>query len=83
MEKVNQKLKSLEQTCFACPSQWEGELENGKFIYIRFRWGNLGYGIGDTIGEAIHNYDYGESISDGLDGLISEEEMLKHLGLSL
>jgi hypothetical protein len=34
-------LKNLKRTCFACPSQWEGECEDGTILYIRFRFGVL------------------------------------------
>lgn len=65
------KLLRLKKTCEACPSQWEGELEDGRFIYIRFRWGNLGFGIGETIKDAIKNYDYGNDVgNDPLNGAL-------------
>jgi hypothetical protein len=35
------KLTSIEQTCLACPSQWEGKLKSGRMIYVRYRWGTL------------------------------------------
>jgi hypothetical protein len=31
----------LIKTCDACPAQWEGETEEGKYVYIRFRFGQL------------------------------------------
>ena len=31
----------LTKTCGACPAQWEGVVEDGRMIYIRFRWGWL------------------------------------------
>lgn len=34
-------IEHLTQTCGACPSQWEGELEDGRMLYIRYRWGYL------------------------------------------
>jgi hypothetical protein len=83
MNKLNLTLKTLRQTCNSCPSQWEGELTNGNFIYIRFRWGNLGYGIGATIDQAVVNYDYGEQIGDEFDGNLSQVKMLRLLGLKL
>ena len=81
MEKI--KLKSLEKTCFACPSQWEGQLENGEYVYIRYRWGSLSFGSGDTIDEAIDNSQYVKSIGDEMDGVLSTEDMLNELGLEL
>ena len=80
---INLKLKNLKQTCIACPSQWEGELENGKFIYIRYRWGNLGYGIGENHDDAVKKYNYGEDVGDnGFDGEMNTEDMMRYLGLS-
>jgi hypothetical protein len=35
------KVATLEKTCEACPSQWEGVGANGEDIYIRYRWGTL------------------------------------------
>lgn len=29
------------QTCWACPSQWEGFMADGQVFYIRFRHGNI------------------------------------------
>ena len=83
--KLNLKLKNIEQPCIACPSQWEGELEGGKFIYIRFRWGNLTWGVGETINKAVDESMKcdGISIGDGLDGAMEKKEMFELLGLTL
>lgn len=40
-------IASLKRTCIACPSQWEGVLEDGRPIYIRFRWGELSVRLGE------------------------------------
>ena len=53
----------------ACPSQWEGETEDGKEVYIRYRWG---YGRIDLDGETI--YDWGGE--NGFDGVCEDEELL-------
>ena len=34
-------IKSIEQTCTMCPSQWEGKTKCGRLYYIRFRHGQL------------------------------------------
>jgi len=31
----------IDQTCGACPSQWEGKTVDGKEVYVRYRWGYL------------------------------------------
>ena len=43
----------LKQTCESCPSQWEGRTDDGQFIYIRYRWGSLEYGIGESLRKAV------------------------------
>lgn len=73
------KLKTLEMTCDFCPSQWEGETEDGKRIYIRYRWGHLSYLIGDDpvnssiLIRAGHDYD----------GIMETETMLKFLNIEV
>lgn len=47
------KLVSLEQTCGACPSQWEGKLEDGRFVYARYRYGHLAVTAADSVNMAI------------------------------
>lgn len=64
------KIKTLTQTCLACPSQWEGKTKGGKDIYIRYRHGSFRVEIDGEI--VLH-----QSVGDGLDGLMSTDEMLK------
>jgi hypothetical protein len=63
------KLKNIVQTCYACPSQWNAWTEDGKLVYIRYRYGHFRV---DVSGETV----YEESIGDGLDGVLSQEQML-------
>lgn len=81
------KIISLEKTCETCPSQWEFQLEDTRYGYARYRWGNLTISlslIGGTLREAI----LGETIltaqlCDDLDGFLSTENFylaLKLLG---
>jgi len=49
------KVVALNKTCFACPAQWEGTLEDGRTIYARYRSGALSVGIGDDLDDAIEN----------------------------
>jgi hypothetical protein len=39
-------MKEIEQTCAACPAQWEGLTADDRIVYIRFRWGILSVRIG-------------------------------------
>lgn len=66
------KISKIEQTCYACPSQWEIDLEDGRHIYVRYRWGTLSFDV-DNIEV------YSEDIGDGLSGVIGEGEMLRIL----
>ena len=59
----------LERTCIACPSQWEGELDTGQSVYIRFRHGQLTIDIDDTCVLSI-------VCSDRLDGSMSNEALI-------
>jgi hypothetical protein len=47
------KVVALKKTSLACPSQWEGVLEDGRVIYVRYRWGELSVGVGDDVDEAV------------------------------
>jgi hypothetical protein len=73
------KVVALEKTSLACPSQWEGTLEDGRVIYARYRHGALSVGIGDDIDEAVHNgwtneALYADYVGDGFDGFMDFEE---------
>lgn len=43
------------ETCSACPLQYECETDDGKFVYVRFRWDILTIGIGASMDEAVEN----------------------------
>jgi hypothetical protein len=78
------KLMTLKRTCIACPSQWEGTLENGRVIYARYRYGELSVGVGNDIDEAVRNGMsdqalYADHIGDGLDGFMDFQELKVHL----
>lgn len=79
------KIKNLECTCEACPSQWEGTTINGEAIYIRYRWGRLTIRLSKpdgTIEDAVENGKllYDKQIGDGMDGVISLEEVIEKIG---
>jgi hypothetical protein len=62
-------------TCFACPTQWEGEMTDGTKFYFRYRHGVARLGFGDTIDEAVMDTS-GESMvfGDSLDGVMDHTE---------
>ena len=71
---------SLKQTCSACPSQWEGHLEDGRMFYIRFRWGGLAVSISDhptsDVGEAVDGgYIFRGQTNDQWNGCMTTDEM--------
>lgn len=65
-------LRSLTQTCIACPSQWDGVMQTGAEVYVRFRWGVLSMTI-----NGVRTYE--KQLSGSLDGFMTTEEMLQIL----
>ena len=75
------KIKELKQTCLCFPSQWEGSLETGESIYIRYRWGRLSvrtsFQPSNDIIDAINgNEILSITCSDALDGCLSKEGLI-------
>lgn len=74
------KVTALKRTCLACPSQWEGTLEDGRAVYARYRHGELSVGVGDDVDGAVRNARsdvavYAEEIGDCLDGFMAFDEL--------
>ena len=70
----------ITQTCFACPSQWEATLSDGRMLYIRYRWGHLGVCVSkvptDDGMEAVGgNRVFGAQLGDEFDGVIGIDEV--------
>lgn len=65
------KVKRYEQTCWACPSQWDIFLENGDYVYARFRFGYLSLTLNSR--EAIFGLEQGS----GFDGVMSTSELME------
>lgn len=76
-------LTQLEMTCGACPSQWEGRLLDGRFVYVRYRWGCLAVGMEATMEDAIMNRELVLSTGDNFHGVMSTKEMLAVTGFVL
>lgn len=62
----------LEQTCWACPSQWSGKTSEGAEIYGRYRWGYLSLDIDDQ-------QVYGRQLGGDFDGWMSTAEFLQNI----
>jgi hypothetical protein len=68
----------------ACPTQLEAELENGQFLYARYRHGMFAFGIGKSVNEAIDVcWNNAVRIGDMYDGFMSLEDMIKNIKLEL
>ncbi len=63
----------IEQTCVACPSQWDMWDDNNLYYYVRYRWGELSVICNNV--ETV----YRKQIGDNLDGTMSTEDMKRHL----
>ena len=72
---MKQELKILEQTCDACPSQWDGQLADGTPVYIRYRWGFLTVELNPD--EENQRTIFRKRIGDEFDGYLETEDMLK------
>lgn len=80
------KVDIITQTCIACPSQWEGNLKDGRMFYARYRWGGLTIELSKqptndvymTMGEhGVLIYD--EQLGDGFDGVLGQEGLVEKM----
>ena len=62
------KIKTIIKTCDACPAQWSGKTECGKYVYIRYRHGYFRAEIDEDVVTAADT-------GDPLDGWMSDESM--------
>lgn len=68
-------VQTLTQTCPASPSQWEGRTTEGRWVYVRYRWGWLQVGFGATFDEAVRDQTIERQLGDGYDGELSLDEL--------
>jgi len=66
----------VDMTCSACPSQWNITLENGRSIYVRYRWGGFSAEY-DDMNDDEDSLIVSKAVGDGFDGCMSTEEMIK------
>ena len=73
------RVKEIERTCIACPSQWEGKTDDDRPIYIRYRWGYLSVCLGPSGGDiwsAVGGEEiYGKQLGDDLDGFLTYQRL--------
>jgi len=88
-DKMWQRLKSLVKTCESCPAQWDGVTEDGRQVYIRYRWGHLSIEVERTpsnvsyVDAPLRSWEevYSEDAGEGLDGCMDEETLRKLTGI--
>lgn len=70
----------LEQTCESSPSQWEGRTSDGRFVYVRYRWGRLRIGFGRTmdaaVEEAMAERGISATLGDRFDGYLEYGQLI-------
>jgi hypothetical protein len=77
-------VRNLRRTCFACPSQWKGDVGENGSIYIRYRSGTLSARVSPTGRDAVsaaalYEHDIGEITGDRLGGIMTTAEMQEQL----
>ena len=83
-ERKAPSIVALTQTCLLMPSQWEGELDDGRSLYVRYRHGLLRVGVGEGAKDASRN-SAAESalcckqIEDADEDMMSFKELRGHL----
>lgn len=73
---------SLVLTCAACPTQYDAFLEDGSYVYIRYRWGTLRaeWAISQDAWWSDQMKDlFCESVGEALDGFMEESDIKRHL----
>lgn len=73
------RVTNYTQTSFACPEQYEGELNTGEHFYFRYRngWAALYLGRGGVPrgpASEFHICDLGMSVGDSLQGIFDDDE---------
>lgn len=75
-------IASLERTCYACPSQYEGKLVDGRVFYMRYRWGILSVRVAARDEDLFTSEDiivYCETIGGEFEGVLNEDELIEKL----
>jgi hypothetical protein len=79
------RIVKAEQTCGACPSQWDAWTDDNQYVYLRYRHGygyakiyEAGY-VDSGAGTIVAEFEHGHS----LDGFITLEDFCKYAGIEL
>jgi hypothetical protein len=78
------KVTEITKTCSACPSQWEGKIEDGRMFYARYRWGYLSLELSDKPTNDVYEAMDGSvliglQLGDEFDGVLSEDELVEQM----
>lgn len=66
---------TVTQTCWACPVQYEGKLNDGRFFYFRYRFGVATLGVGSTPDDAAEDpAETRLAVGDNLRGTFEDDE---------
>jgi hypothetical protein len=74
LEKI--KVTEVEQTCFGCPSSWNGKTADGKEIYARYRWGYLRVMVDEEV-------VFGQQLRDDPPAPVEEYQQMHDNGMNL
>jgi hypothetical protein len=68
---------TLARTGDRSPSQWEGETQDGRRVYVRYRWGHLTIGIGESMSDAVEHGGnlFDKQLGDRLDGSLEFDQL--------
>ena len=71
------RVSNIAQKCTGHPTQWEGSMDDGQHIYVRYRWGCLSIGTGKTIEEAVRNSNnlFEKQLGDKRDGKLEYAQL--------
>lgn len=76
------KIKTLTKTCDSCPAQWEGKTYDDKFVYVRYRFGNLQLSVADSEKDAVMGANCSDTVcfdvGDEMDGSMELTELIHY-----
>jgi hypothetical protein len=69
------KIVKVDQTCGACPSQWDMWDAEDNYYYVRYRWSNLTISIAAFTDEEQEIFSH-VTDNTGMSGVMSFEELI-------